>query len=762
MLGPRTNAADRAARMIRLLTTFAAVLVLVGCSNEAAKRRHLENGIRLLESGRVQDAIIELSNAVDRDELWGEARYKLAEAYAANGEIDRAFREYVRAADLLPRDEAAQLKAATYLLLVGQHEDARTRAERVLERNPRNPEALIVLGNALAGLKDLDGAVAEINQAIALDPGRSQSYSNLAIVRIAQGRNDEAKAAFAKAVETDPTSVAAWLAQANFEWSVGDVAGAETSLTRAYDLDETNILTRRALAAFFVGSGRASLAEEHLRFVAERTDAAASSVALADYYAAQGRSDEARRILEPLTRRRDAAAVATTRLAALAYAAGETANAHDMLDQLLRREPNSEPALLLEARWLLAEGSRERALARARAAVAANPRNVVAHYMRGLAESASHRSIDAIKSFTEVLHLNPRAAIAQVHLSRLHLIRNAVDTAVLFAEEALRNAPDSVDARLALVRAWIARGDHRRAEAELSTLKRQAPEVAPVHALDGSLQMILGDRAAARTAFVRAVQLDATSSEALGGLVTLDVVQGKTDAAEARIDAVRKAGVATPEVLLLAGKVYAIQQDLARSRDVLRQAIELDPLNLDAPVLLGQVLAQLGELDSARAEFDGVIGREPGNLAARLMAALIVHAQGNLRDAKRRYDDLLKIEPRAALAANNLAAIYADERANLDLAQQLAESAADQFPAHPEVQDTLGWVYYQRQVLGQAIRQFERSIAADPDNASYHYHLGMAYAKNREPERARRALQTAVKLDPDHQGAQDALASLRD
>jgi tetratricopeptide (TPR) repeat protein len=394
--------------------------------------------------------------------------------------------------------------------------------------------------------------------------------------------------------------------------------------------------------------------------------------------------------------------------------------------------------------------------------VTAAPRLAAAHYRRGLAESASHRSTDAIKSFTEVLRLNPRAAIAQVQLSRLHLSRNAVDSAVLFAEQALRNAPESLDARLALIRAWIARDDFGLAESELAALKRQAPASAAVHAVDGALAMIRGRRAEARAAYARALQLDATLADAVTGLTTLDMVEGRVTEARARVESVLAASADSPEMLLLAGKVFVAAGDADRAVEVLRRNIELDPLGLDGYALLGRIYVERGELDRALAEFDRLVEQEPRNVAARVMAALIVHVQGNVENAKTRYLDVLKFEPRAALAGNNLAAIYADEGGNLDLAQRLAESAADQFPTHPEVQDTLGFVYYQRHALGPAIRRFEQSIAADPRNAMYHYHLGLALTRNREPDRARRALETALALNPKLTDAQHALASLQD
>ena len=93
------------------------------------------------------------------DARFGEARVKLAETYAKLGDHGSALSEYVRAADLLPENVDLQLTAGSYLLLAGKAEDARSRAESVLKRDPKNVQALILLGNALAGLKNFEAAV---------------------------------------------------------------------------------------------------------------------------------------------------------------------------------------------------------------------------------------------------------------------------------------------------------------------------------------------------------------------------------------------------------------------------------------------------------------------------------------------------------------------------------------------------------------------------------------------------------------------------
>ena len=85
------------------------------------------------------------------------------------------------------------------------------------------------------------------------------------------------------------------------------------------------------------------------------------------------------------------------------------------------------------------------------------------------------------------------------------------------------------------------------------------------------------------------------------------------------------------------------------------------------------------------------------------------------------------------IAANNLAYLYAEANENLDRALILAQTAVEQAPDNPDVRDTLGWVYYQKQLPDLALRAFEDSIAKNPNNPIYHYHLGLASAKQGEP-----------------------------
>jgi tetratricopeptide (TPR) repeat protein len=124
------------------------------------------------------------------------------------------------------------------------------------------------------------------------------------------------------------------------------------------------------------------------------------------------------------------------------------------------------------------------------------------------------------------------------------------------------------------------------------------------------------------------------------------------------------------------------------------------------------------------------------------------------------YERILAIDPRAVVAANNLAYMHAEAGTNLDVALGLAQTAKAGRPNDPDVSDTLGWIYYKRNLANLAIPPLEESLRANPSNALYQYHLGLAYLKEGRKDSAREALEKALKLQPNFDGASEARKAL--
>lgn len=749
-------------RVVLLMVLVAAA----GClrDRDTAKREYVRSGDKHFADKKYREAIVEYRNAVEQDERLGEARYKLARAYAMAEDRANAEREFVRAADLMPENAAAQLDAAKALILAGQFEDAKTRAEAVLKKDPKNVDAHILRGNATAGLRDLEGAVSALEEAIELAPERSASYLNLAGLQAARGQRELAEAAFKQAVTVDPKSVAAHLALANFYWSAGRVADAEQTLKRALEIEPRSVLANRALALMYIATKRPAEAERPLRTVVQASSDLQPRLVLADYYIGQGRSADAVKILTELAARKEAFAAARARLAGIEYQAGRRDQAHAMLDQVLSQEPNNAQVLVVKGGWLLGENKVGEALTRAQAATKANPRSPEAHFLLGSVYVAENNAEEAIKAFNEVLRFNPRAVNAQIELARLNLALGRSELAAQLADEAVKNQPGNAGARLMVVRAAFARGDLDRAEAELKPLLAALPSSPELHAQMGQIQLRRGNRAAATRSFERALELDSASLEALTGLVRLDVAAKNVDQARRRVEAhLAKAPTSAP-LLLLAARTYATGGDMARAESSLKKAIQLDPSFLEAYNVLGQLYVRQEKLDDALREYQALARQKQNDVAAHTMVGMILQVQNKPAEARKLYEKILEIDPRAVVAANNLAYMHAEAGSNLDMALQLAQTAKSQLPDDPDVNDTLGWVYYKRDLASLALDPLQRSVEKDPSNPLYRYHLGLAYLKVGDKVKARASLEQALKLKSDFEGAPEArkvLASIQ-
>jgi putative PEP-CTERM system TPR-repeat lipoprotein len=738
-------------------------LAAFGCQTDpnVAKQEYLKSGDRYVAEKKYAEAIVQYRRALQQDPKFGEARLKLADTYALVGDGPGALREYVRAADLLPGDIDAQVKAASFLLLASQFEDAKTRAEKALAKDPKHVQAQIIRGDALAGLKEYDAAIKQLEDANKMTP-TSGAYAAIGMIKRASGETTDAEKAFRSAVAVSPQNVLTHLALANYLMSVGKTAEVEASLKQALALDPDNGLANRGLVAFYVANKRPLEAEPYLKKLAlnDKSPKATYKIALAEFFAQTGRPGDALKILTPLAGGKDSFAPSQVRVAAIQYAQNERVPANQTIDAVLQREPKNEEALLTKARFQLTEGKLDDALKNAQAATAANPQSAVAFYVLGAVQRERRQPAEAIAAFKETLKLNPQAVSAQFQLSELNLVTGKSQAGLEFAESAAKSLPGAPALQANLARNLIANGQIARAERVVAQLAKQYPNVSEAQSLAGTLAIAKNDLGAARKSYEKAAVLDPGNGEALAGLIGIDITQKNLQSARVRIDTALATAPANPDLLVLAGRTYARVGDPAAAEAAFKKVIEIHPQVLQAYGMLAQLYISQRRMDQALAEFDRVAAKDQKAVGARTMAAMILDSQGKKAEASHRYEQVLQIDPEAAVAANNLAYIYAEHGGNLDVALQLAQTAKQGLPDLAEVSDTLGFVYLKKDLVSLAIPPLEASAKKDPRNWIYQYHLGLAYSKAGEKLKARQALERALAINASFPGAEEARKTL--
>jgi tetratricopeptide (TPR) repeat protein len=751
--------------MKHALTCRAGWIVAIGitasvglaCSKnpDKAKREALAVGTRYLKQARYQEAIVEFRRAAQIDPAFGEAHLGLSRAYFATHDDRNAYREALRAGDLLPENVDAQLQAGRALLVGGDFQGAKERALRVLQKDKRI-DAEILLGNALAGLKDLDGAIAQVEQALDEDPQRLPTYSNLAVLQYAKGNVAASESAFKRAIALDPNSDTGHLGLANLYWATGRKQEAEGELKEAIHVNPKSDRANEALATFYLGTTHPADAEPYLRTLADHSADYMQKIRLADFLIRIGQPNDAKKVLQPLVDQKDAFAPAMLRLAEIQFREGNREEADKTLNRLLQREPQNGDARATKVRFLLRENKNREALDLAKHLVGDNPASAVGHFFDGLALSASRDADGAIDEFREVLRLSPAAVPAQIELARLYLGRGDPVGAAGFAEQAIKAQPQLGLPHLLLAKALAAQGNLPGARTQLALLEKSNPQSFDVAMTSAAVYAAMKDFANAENAFVKASNLRPESVEALRGLVNLDLARKKPHDAEARIEAHVKAYPNDAVSWQLAGETYQTLGESAQSESALLKAIELDPKLFGVYQSLARLYVSEKRLDDAKEQFKRLVDHQAKPVGAWTMMGMVLNMQNKDEEARVAYEKALALDPRAPIAANNLAWVYAVTGRNLDLALQLAQTAKSQLPERHEFDDTLGYIYYKKGLATLAISSLQQSVAADPGNPTYLCHLGLAYAQNGDTTKARKSLEQALKIRSDFEGAAEA------
>jgi putative PEP-CTERM system TPR-repeat lipoprotein len=710
-----------------------------------------------MAQGKYAEAIIEYSNAVLRNLLSGEARFKLAEAHYAAGDTKSAFPQFVRAADLLKDDVEAQLRAGHLLLSGGLFEEARVRARAALQLQPNNRIALVLMGNTLAGMKNLEDAVSLMQRAIQVDPERAGVHVNLGVLQLARGEHAAAEQAFKRAVDVSRGAPEAQLALANFYRAVKRPADAEALLHAAHETTPQSVAVNQALASLYIETGRIDEAEAYFTTIVAIQKDAPSQLALASYYMSSNRDHDALKTLDALAANPDHVVDAKIHLAMFYFARGRRTEAHRAIDDALAHQPENATALTVKARLLLSEKRTTDALAAVNEALRFDRQLATAHLTLGRIRLAQRQIDDARTAFNDVLRLDPQSIPARLELSDVHLKRNEIDSAIRLANEAVELNGTHIGARLARIRTLLVRPDDReQADTEIQQLLATNPRVAEIHAAMGVLRMRNDDYASARQSFELALKLDPDSLEALSGLTALDISGNRLDQARSRLEAFGARRPNDSAQLLLAANAYGMSGDLPRAEAALRRAMTVDASNPSIYSQLGGLYMRQNRIADSIEEFEEVARLEPRSVGAATLLGLLYYAQGSRTEAEKWWSHAVDVDPYAAAAANNLAWLYAERSENLDTALQLAQTARSVHPEAAEILDTVGWVYYQKGLTRMAQGWFEQCIQKDPKNPLYHYHLGKALAKNGEDGKARRSLQHALELDPNFAEAVDA------
>ena len=247
-------------------------------------------------------------------------------------------------------------------------------------------------------------------------------------------------------------------------------------------------------------------------------------------------------------------------------------------------------------------------------------------------------------------------------------------------------------------------------------------------------------------------------------LVRLSFAEKRRDQA---LERVRKQGALLPKSAthqFLVGEAHLAGRESKLAEAAYLKAIELDPRLPGPYVRLASLHAASGQFDQALAKVGEALKGNRKNAGALMLGGTIHEQRGDIPRARELYEKVLALNPRFALAANNLAWILSEHGGDKDRALTLAQTAKELAPEDPRVSDTLGWILYRRGVHQRALALLKDSAAKLPGDPMVQYHLGMVSAQLGDKDAARQALSAAAASPtpfPGQDEVKKALAALK-
>ncbi|HEX8423212.1 MAG TPA: tetratricopeptide repeat protein, partial [Pyrinomonadaceae bacterium] len=527
--------------------------------------------------------------------------------------------------------------------------------KEVLDKDPNHIEAHILRGTVLFAQGKREESYAALTRAVELNPQRIESLMSLALFH--RQMNDAAKAeeVYKRALSINDRSALAHLEYAKFFISQNRPDMAEAEFRRAVEVEPAHREARRTLASFYLVNKQLDRAEESFKALAELDrDRPEGRAVLADFYASIGRYDEAANIYQEIVAKSADYARGRHRLAELMLQRGDQAGAEAQIKEALTRNANDREALILNARLRL---NKDEAKA-------------------------------AIEDLKQVLKIEPRDQAGLYFMAEACFRAGQIEQARIFAGDLEKFYPEYLPAKLMQVQINLAAGDAanagRLASDLLARLDKAAPDARNSPQLLNELRAkTLTARAttylqsqpqntsAARTDFAaardltpnapsahnnlaavalaerktdeavqhyeHALSLDAGSFDALNGLISLYMGQGKFQEAQARVDqAIAGRPTSAPLYFLKAGiygrlggvaeaegNVEQLKQYAQQAEAQLRRALELDPTFVPALNSLGAIYVKTNRPDEAITEFRRMSEKRPDDPTPYMLIGMV-------------------------------------------------------------------------------------------------------------------------------------------
>jgi len=691
-----------------------------------------------IAAGDPRAAIIQLKNAIEKDETNPEARFLLGTLQLQQGEFESAEKELRRAREAgMAADQVEPLLAQAWLR---QGEFQRV-LDEIPQPAPDNPAAAALLAvrtNAQLGLRQTDEARATLALAQAAAPDDPEVRLTEARLAMVEGNTDAAMAAIENALKTNPKHRDAWLFKADLLRATGKTKDAIAAYQDVLQIDPQNLGTRLALADIAISENRLTDARREVDAVlkiAPNNLIGRYTQASIDFR--EKKTESARDRLAAVLKAAPDYLPAVLLGGAIEYSLGNLQSAETSLKKVIKLAPRHPYALRLLAATQLRLGRPEDAARTIKALDPENSDDAGVHVVAGEIALARKEWAKASAHFEKAAQASPESAAIRTELGIARMVQGderAMDD--LLAASNMEDGGGRADALLIL--SQLKNQQYDAALASIAALEKKLPASPVPWNYRGAAYLGKKDLAKARESFERVLKLDPTFFPAAATLARLDLQDNKPAAAKARFETIlkadpkhlqamlaladlartnrdektylgwlEKAAAAHPQALqprMLLSRYWLAKGDSAKALAAARSAVTAQPNNPAALDLLGAAQFASKDLDNALGTYRKLADQLPNQAEPRLKLAQVQMAMRQAGEARKSLQEAIRLKPDLTEAQLLLGSLEI-QSARYDEALKIARQIQQRNP-----KALAGWVL--EGDAAQAKKQYPAALAA--------------------------------------------------
>jgi len=456
------------------------------------------------------------------------------------------------------------------------------------------------------------------------------------------------------------------------------------------------------------------------------------------------------------------------RLAAELVRVGSIRESMELVEEVVQKEPRHVKALLLKASILGALKNNSEAIRTFEALLLVEPDNADAITSLGALYAEEQKYDLAIEEFRKLTTLKNYSSpeVAYYYLGRIFEEKSdkrALSEALLAYSRALELKPSYVDALMSAVAIHLQQKNTAKAQELLESWQNREGISVRVAETLANLYIITNqlDKALAQMKLVDGI--NPQSHDVKLRMAVILMGQQRYQESANLLEAILVEVPDSDRVRFSLGVVYSELNEWDKAVFHLTQVPHFSSYYVDAVVQSVGILRKQTNVIKAGALLEVAIEKRDEVVQLYILYATVLDDQKKypesakfLTAAKEKFPDsamilflyamsferindkelalkwmqaVLEKDPEHALALNYIAYLYAEQRRNLDEALVMAQRALKNAPDNPYIQDTLGWIYYQKGQYKTALLWLEKAVDGAQNESVIMDHLGDVYLK---------------------------------